>query len=65
MERQGVTHLIEQLIHGKLSTEELDQFLAGLHKPEERQAYSEILEAYFIELLNQHEHQPEADKQPE
>ncbi|MVM28673.1 hypothetical protein GO755_01420 [Spirosoma sp. HMF4905] len=62
MARQGATHLIEQLIRSNLSKEELDEFLAGLHRPEDRQAYSDLLEAYFIELLNQHEQQPESDK---
>lgn len=65
MSRQGVTYLIEQLIRSKLSKEEFDEFLASLNNPEDRQAYSEILEVYFTELLNQHENQPEPDKQPE
>ena len=65
MSRQGTTYLIEQLIRSNLSKEELDEFLAGLNNPADRQAYSEVLEAYFTELLNQHEHQPEPDKQPE
>lgn len=65
MSRQGITYLLEQLISNKLSKEELDEFLAGLHNPEDRQAYSDVLEAYFTELLNQHEYQPESDKQTE
>ncbi|AKD54409.1 hypothetical protein [Spirosoma radiotolerans] len=65
MERQGITYLIEQLIRQKLSKEEFDELLASLHYPAMRQAYSDILEAYFTELLNQHEYQPEPGKQPE
>ncbi|GAB4016801.1 hypothetical protein EXU85_08330 [Spirosoma sp. KCTC 42546] len=65
MSRQGITYLLEKLISNNLSKEELDEFLAGLHSPEDRQAYSDVLEAYFTELLNQHEFQPEPDKQPE
>ncbi|MVM38104.1 hypothetical protein GO730_11775 [Spirosoma sp. HMF3257] len=65
MSGQSTTYLIEQLITSKLSKEEFDEFLASLNNPEDRQAYSEVLEAYFTELLNQHECQPESDKQSE
>ncbi|AUD05000.1 hypothetical protein [Spirosoma pollinicola] len=56
-------YLIEQLLKNKLSGAELDLFLAGLHKPDAIQTYSEVLEALFTELLNQHPYQPEPDKQ--
>ncbi|NDU97340.1 aminoacyltransferase [Spirosoma terrae] len=48
-------YLIDQLINRRLTQEELDEFLAGLHQEAELQAYSDRLEAYFNELLKQNQ----------
>jgi hypothetical protein len=48
-------YLIDQLINRRLTQEELDEFLAGLHQEDELQAYSDSLETYFNELLKQNQ----------
>ncbi|QHV98771.1 hypothetical protein GJR95_28875 [Spirosoma endbachense] len=63
MSNHDSSYLIEQLLKNNLSSAELDTFLAGLHNDEAIQAYSDVLETYFNELLKQNEHQPESDKQ--
>ncbi|WP_439557096.1 hypothetical protein [Dyadobacter sp.] len=45
--------LIEKLISNKLSGEELSELLAGITSEEQQQAYSDVLEAYFNQLLKE------------
>ncbi|SOD92569.1 hypothetical protein [Spirosoma fluviale] len=56
-------YLIQQLLRSQLTRTELDEFLAGLHDEDDVRVYSEVLEAFFIELLKQHKQQPEPDPQ--
>lgn len=66
MSNHDSSYLIEQLLNNNLSRAELDEFLAGLHDDDDAiQAYSDVLEAYFNELLRQNDHKPESDKQTE
>jgi len=65
MSNHGSRYLIEQLINNKLSRAELDAFLAGLHTDDAIQAYSDVLESYFNDLLTQYEPPPDADEQPD
>ncbi|WP_338876344.1 hypothetical protein WBJ53_11915 [Spirosoma sp. SC4-14] len=55
------TYLLEQLIRNKLSIEELGDFLAGLEDEDSAQTYSDILEAYFQELIKQQRQDPSSD----
>jgi len=48
-------YLIDQLINNRLSEAELDEFLAGLHHDDTLKSYSDHLEIYFNNLLNQNE----------
>lgn len=43
--------LIDKLISNKLSGEELSELLAGITSEEQQQEYSDALEAYFNNLL--------------
>lgn len=61
MSGQYATYLLEQLIRNKLSIEELGEFLAGLEDEDSAQTYSDILEAYFQELIRQQIPEPSAD----
>lgn len=61
MSEQYATYLLEQLIRNKLSIEELGEFLAGLEDEDSAQTYSDILEAYFQELIRQQIPEPSAD----
>ncbi|KQS24844.1 hypothetical protein [Dyadobacter sp. Leaf189] len=45
--------LIEKLISNKLSGEELSELLAGITSEEQQQEYSDVLEAYFNQLLKE------------
>lgn len=45
--------LIEKLISDRLSAEELSELLAGTHDAGSRQAYSDALEVYFHQLLEE------------
>lgn len=56
-------YLIQQLLRGQLTRAELDEFLAGLHDEDDIRVYSEVLEAFFIELLKQHDYPFEPDRQ--
>jgi|GEM_PF-874946 len=60
MSGQYATYLLEQLIRNKLSVEELGEFLAGLEDEDSAQTYSDILEAYFQELIRQQISEPSA-----
>ena len=55
-------YLADKLINNKLSGAELDEFLAGLHNNDHLQAYSDVLEKHFNELLNEAEHPPDSDE---
>jgi hypothetical protein len=61
MSNHGSNYLIEQLLNNKLSEGELDEFLAGLHNEDVKKTYSDVLEAFFNELVNQPEHPPDVD----
>lgn len=61
MSNHDSNYLIGQLLTNRLSGAELDSLLAGLHSPTARQAYSDVLEAYFNNLLAQHDPPPEPD----
>lgn len=65
MSNHDSSYLLEQLLNNNLSKAELDEFLAGLHNDDAIQVYSDVLEAYFNELLRQNDHTPEPDKQAE
>ncbi len=51
MKKSRAKHLIEALIHNKLSRNELDELLQGLSNKEILSEYSEVLMVYFDELL--------------
>ncbi|CAG5070476.1 hypothetical protein DYBT9623_03021 [Dyadobacter sp. CECT 9623] len=62
MSLSRVEKLIEKLISNKLSGEEVSELLAGITSEEQQQEYSEVLEAYFYQLLKEeqkHENQSE------
>ena len=61
MSTHDSSYLIEQLLANKLSGDELDAFLAGLHNQDARQVYSDLLEVYFQELLNQQSQATQTD----
>ena len=61
MANQGSRYLIKQLLNNKLSRAELDEFLAGLHDDQARQAYSDVLETYFNQLITQQNPSPDTD----
>jgi hypothetical protein len=56
-------YLIQQLLRSQLTRAELDEFLAGLHDEDDVRVYSEVLEAFFVELLKQHDCPSEPDRQ--
>ncbi len=60
MGRHRSSYLVDQLLGNNLSRAELDEFLAGFHHPDDRQTYSDVLESYFNELLNESEYPPDA-----
>ncbi|GAB4033305.1 hypothetical protein [Spirosoma gilvum] len=62
MTNQGSRYLIEQLLNNKLSRAELDEFLAGLHDEQAVQAYSDVLETHFNQLITQQNPNPEPDE---
>lgn len=62
MSNQDSTYLIEQLLNNTLSGAELDAFLAGLTTHADRLAYSDVLESYFQELINNQHPPPDADQ---
>jgi hypothetical protein len=49
--------LIEKLISNKLSGEELSELLSGITSEEQQQEYSDVLEAYFNQLLKEEQKQ--------
>ncbi|KAB7731338.1 hypothetical protein F5984_11110 [Rudanella paleaurantiibacter] len=53
MQKPDSSYLMEQLIHNRLSVDELNQLLAGLHHPDDLQAYSDVLETFFKTLIEQ------------
>ena len=65
MSNHDSSYLIEQLLNSNLSRDELDEFLVGLHHDDAIQAYSDVLETFFNELLGQNTHQPEPGQQTE
>ncbi|GAB4034825.1 hypothetical protein [Spirosoma jeollabukense] len=65
MSNHDSSYLIEQLLNNNLSRAELDEFLRGLHNDDASRAYSDVLEAYFNELIRQNDHKPDPDKQVE
>ena len=62
MSNHGGHYLIEQLLNNNLSEAELGTFLTNLHDTDAVQGYSEALELYFSELLQQNEHPSDADQ---
>lgn len=65
MSNHDSSYLIEQLLNNNLSRAELDEFLAGLHNVDAIQAYSDVLEAHFNELIRQNNHTPASNTQAE
>ena len=63
MSNHDSSYLLEQLLNNNLSRAELDEFLAGLHNVDAIQAYSDVLEAHFNELIRQNDHKPAPDTQ--
>lgn len=57
MSLSRVEILIEKLISNKLSGEELSELLAGITSEEQQREYSEVLEAYFNQLLKEEQKQ--------
>ncbi|GAB3022892.1 hypothetical protein [Spirosoma pulveris] len=55
-------YLIQQLLRSQLTRAELDEFLTGLHNEDDIRVYSEVLEAFFIDLLKQHDCSSEPDR---
>ncbi|MBA4848920.1 hypothetical protein [Emticicia sp. BO119] len=53
MERSRPDYLIERLIDNKLSSDELEELLAGIGETEMSPEYSNILENYFNQLLTE------------
>jgi len=57
MSLSRVEKLIEKLISNKLSGEELSELLAGITSEEQQREYSNVLEAYFNQLLKEEQKQ--------
>ena len=55
MEISRAKYLAEALINSKLSREDLEDLLVGMHDDEIVKVYSEVLEDYFCSLLKQQE----------
>ncbi|MBD2755434.1 hypothetical protein [Spirosoma validum] len=65
MAQQRSNYLVDQLLSNKLSRAEFDEFLAGLHNPDDLQIYSDALETYFNELVNDPDPPPDSDEKTE
>lgn len=65
MAQHRSNYLIHQLLSNQLSRVELDEFLAGLHNPDDLRTYSDRLKTYFNELLQLHQYPPEPDENGE